>query len=261
MTEPAANPTPFHFLLRRLHSLSGLVPVGVFLIFHLFTNFQILVGDIQHEVEFIHDLPALFYIEVLLWLSIGFHAALGLYYTFSGAKPNAGAYKYGSNYRYVLQRVTGIIALIFIFVHVAHFRWGWTFGPFKGFLVFGPGDQAMVSESIAATLQSITATIFYAIGAFSSVYHFANGLWTMAISWGVIVSVGAQRRWGYACAGLGSVLAIFTLGTIIGAWMVDVSDEEKQWIDDYKEIKAQQHDEHSRSAQPFVLEVSEQDAQ
>jgi len=74
-----------HFLLRRLHSLSGLVPVGLFLCFHLFTNFQILwPSAFQHEVEFIHDMPALFYIEVTLWLSIGFHAALGLYYTFSG---------------------------------------------------------------------------------------------------------------------------------------------------------------------------------
>jgi len=230
-----------HFLLRRLHSLSGLVPVGLFLCFHLFTNFQILwPSAFQHEVEFIHDMPALFYIEVTLWLSIGFHAALGLYYTFSGAKPNAGAYPYGGNWRYTLQRVTGIIALIFIFVHVAHFRWGWTFGPFKGFLVFGPGQEEMVSASVAATLQNVVATTFYAIGAFSAVYHFANGLWTMAITWGMVVSVGAQKRWGYACAGLGTLLAIFTLGTIIGAWMYDLSEEEKQWIDDAKKIKAEQ---------------------
>jgi succinate dehydrogenase / fumarate reductase cytochrome b subunit len=245
-----------HFLLRRLHSLCGLVPVGLFLCFHLFTNFQILVGDIQHEVEFIHDMPALFYIEVALWLSIGFHAALGLYYTFVGAKPNAGAYPYESNWRYTLQRITGIIALIFIFVHVAHFRWGWTFGPFKGFLVFGPGGEPMVAESVAGTLQNVTATAFYAIGALSAVYHFANGLWTMAITWGVVVSVGAQKRWGLACAGLGAFLAIFTIGTIVGAWMVDLDDNEKQWIDNYKEIKAQQHEEHSAQTPPnYTLEV------
>jgi succinate dehydrogenase/fumarate reductase cytochrome b subunit len=77
-----------HFLLRRLHSLCGLVPVGVFLCFHLFTNFQMLVGDIQHEVEFIHNMPALFFVELALWLSIGFHAALGFYYTFAGARQN-----------------------------------------------------------------------------------------------------------------------------------------------------------------------------
>ena len=50
-TAPAtANPSfleRHHFLLRRLHSLSGIIPVGLFVVMHLFTNFQLAVGDFQ----------------------------------------------------------------------------------------------------------------------------------------------------------------------------------------------------------------------
>ena len=78
-----------HFLFRRLHSLSGVIPIGVFLLFHLTTNSSIVWGAVnkgehegvhagvatfQHEVNFIHSLPALILIEVFgLWLPLLFH--------------------------------------------------------------------------------------------------------------------------------------------------------------------------------------------
>ncbi len=217
-----------HFLLRRLHSLSGLVPVGLFLFFHLFTNVQLLIGDFQHEVNFIHNMPALYFIEVTLWLSIAFHAGLGLVYTFSGTKPNAIAYGYADNWRYTFQRITGIIALVFIFVHIAHFRWRWEFlGPFMAFYVQHDGVD-LASASVAVTLQNVGTSIFYLVGFLSVVYHFANGLWTMALTWGVTITVGAQRRWGYVCAVIGLVLALFGLGALVGAWTYEISPEEQR---------------------------------
>ena len=44
--------------------------------------------------------------------------------------------------------------------------------------------------------------IVYPIGILASCYHLANGFWTAAITWGLTVSAAAQRRWGFACAGL-----------------------------------------------------------
>ena len=47
---------------------------------------------------------------------------------FSG-RPNVGAYKYGGNVRYTLQRVTGGIAFVFILYHLWHMHWlGDSFG-------------------------------------------------------------------------------------------------------------------------------------
>src|SRR5690606_34393590 len=92
-----------HFLLRRLHSLTGILPIGVFLIAHLTTNSSVLWGRIltrgetlypdsgvatfQHEVEWINtSLPMLILLEITLWGSIAFHSILGFFYA-TGARP------------------------------------------------------------------------------------------------------------------------------------------------------------------------------
>ena len=100
----------------------------------------------QHEVEFIHEMPALLYLEIFgLWLPIGFHAGLGLLYTFTG-KSNVKRYSYGGNARYTLQRVTGILAFVFIFLHIATLRWRWDiFGWYTPFFVTKPRARAWAS--------------------------------------------------------------------------------------------------------------------
>lgn len=226
-TAPAASSQSFlekhHFLLRRLHSLSGIVPVGMFTITHLFTNFQlalvgIIPGAFQDEVDFIHKLPALLFVELGLWGGIGFHAALGIVYAV-GSKPNTKSYPYGDNWRYTLQRTTGYIALIFIFLHIATLRWRWNL-----FGWYTPFDPHKAVESTAIALQHAWwVALLYLVGALSVVFHWCNGLWTAAITWGLTISVNAQKRWGYVCAGLGVALAIFTLGGIGGALKYDLS--------------------------------------
>jgi len=142
-----------HFLLRRLHSLTGIFPIGLFLIPHLTTNSSILWGAFNKradevlppgsaaadeeafargvatfwkEVQFINELPFLLLIEIALWVSIGYHAAFGVVYAVTG-KGNTGRYKYQSNWRYTLQRWTGYIGIFFILYHIATLRWGWAF--------------------------------------------------------------------------------------------------------------------------------------
>jgi len=217
----------YHFLLRRLHSLSGIIPVGVFVIFHLFTNAQLTIGDFQHEVEFIHALPALLMIEIVLWLSIGFHAGLGIVYTVKGAK--WGGERYEGNWRYILQRVTGILALVFIFFHIATLRWRWEmFGLFTPFYVTGPEGEPMAAATTAMALQAgwwIVA--LYIIGVLSVVYHWSNGLWTAAITWGLTLSRKAQQRWGMVCLGLGVALTIFSALAIGGALNYELDETEQ----------------------------------
>jgi succinate dehydrogenase / fumarate reductase cytochrome b subunit len=233
-----------------LHSLSGILPVGLFVIMHLFTNAQLLWGQesgpeghshFQHEVDFIHSMPALLFIEIALWSSIGFHAVLGFYYTFSG-KHNVKNYKYKGNYRYLLQRITGILALIFIFLHIATLRWRWDiFGWYTPFWAHGGvlEDGTKVGEHVpmsipytAYALQiSWVVILFYFIGVMSVVYHWANGLWTAAISWGITTSEAAMKRWGMACAGLFVALTVFFLAAMGGALrfdpIEDATDDQK----------------------------------
>jgi hypothetical protein len=65
------------------------------------------------------------------------------------------------------------------------------------------------------------------------VYHWANGLWTAAITWGLTISVAAQRRWGLVCAAMGVVLAVFSAGAIYKARTYPVSDQERAAIRAY----------------------------
>src|SRR3954471_12626823 len=115
------------FLLRRLHSLSGLVPVGAYMVVHLLTNASVLDGPaaFQRRVYAIHSLGAVLPLVewTFIFLPLIYHAVFGILIT-RGALPNSSTYKYASNVRYTLQRATGMIAFVFIFWHVFHMH-GW----------------------------------------------------------------------------------------------------------------------------------------
>ncbi|MEL7485565.1 MAG: hypothetical protein AAFN41_14580 [Planctomycetota bacterium] len=224
-----------HFLLRRLHSLTGIVPIGVFLVAHLVTNSSLAWGGFAnrgkheelskleggaayfwHEVEWINtSIPHLLLIEITLWVSIAFHSILGVYYATTG-KNNTDRYAYQDNKRYKWQRISGYVGILFIFYHVATLRWQWTF------LVPGGTEwnhHFSVSTLAAAlrgsydgiTFAGILVSLFYFAGISMLVFHFANGLWTAAITWGITISERAQKQWGLACAGLGA-------GLMVAAW-------------------------------------------
>ena len=237
------NPTPLkqsflqkhHHLLRRLHSLTGIVPIGVFLASHMLTNSSIVWGHLdarkseyghrgvatfQHEVDFIHSIPFLLFIEVTLWVSIAFHSILGTYYAMTGSS-NTGQYNFGGNWRYRLQRITGYIGIFFIIYHVGTLRWNWTF--------LTPGGTAWSAQYSASTMAAIlrggtgditaagiAVSSVYMLGVTALVFHFANGLWTAAITWGLTISAAAQRRWGYACAGIGAGMMLMGWSAVIG---------------------------------------------
>jgi succinate dehydrogenase / fumarate reductase cytochrome b subunit len=125
---------PTSFILRRLHSLTGLWIV-LFLFEHLLTNSQaaLFLGDdgagFIHAVNFIKRLPYLQVIEVfLIGAPIVFHGILGIRYAITGksnysssngSKPSLD---YGRNRAYSLQRISSWILLIGIIAHVGYMR-------------------------------------------------------------------------------------------------------------------------------------------
>lgn len=255
MTNNQSFMNKHHFLLRRLHSLTGIVPIGVFLMAHLTTNSTILwgaingrathsmdpdvvagvgettarqVGTFQHEVAFINEsVPFLILIEITLWLSIAFHAILGVYYAKTG-RSNTKHYEYQSNWRYTLQRISGYVGIFFILYHIATLRWGWTFlvpGGTKWDYEFASSTLAMAlkgSESGDWTGMGVVVSLFYLVGVSLLVFHFANGLWTAAITWGLTITARAQRNWGYVCAALGAGLMAAGWGALFGFLFLDV---------------------------------------
>jgi succinate dehydrogenase / fumarate reductase cytochrome b subunit len=82
------------------------------------------------------------------------------------------------------------------------------------FAAFDPHDaSATASRAIQV---GVWVQILYAIGILACVYHLANGLWTMGITWGVWTSPAAMRRADYVCSTFGVLLAIVGLGALVG---------------------------------------------
>jgi succinate dehydrogenase / fumarate reductase cytochrome b subunit len=233
-TAPAVAQPSFvlrhQFLIYRLFSLAGLVPIGAYLVVHLATNASIINGPMtfQEQVDRIHALGVVLPLVewTFIFIPILFHAAVG-WLIIAGALPNTNSYPYSGNIRYTLQRATAIIAFVFIVVHVIQLHH--TFGaPFKDFGGFGAQfDAEHAASSTALALQPLWVKMFYAIGMLSCVYHFANGLWTQGITWGVWTTAAAQKRASYISIVVGLVLAVIGLSALVGMSEVNVDQAKK----------------------------------
>lgn len=203
---------PYHFAIRRLHSLSGIIPVGVFLCIHLSINASILAGAgaFQFAVDQIHNLDKIGVLKVVevvfIIVPIVFHAVVGVLIWLSGDQ-NLRSYRYGGNLRYTLQRWTGIIAMVFILLHLWHVHW-----IIPGGSAFDP--HAAAQTAVAALAGGWTGPV-YALGVLCAVFHLANGVWTFLITWGLTIGPRSQRFSGRVCIVIGVLLALLGLGSLM----------------------------------------------
>lgn len=213
------------FLIRRLHSLSGIIPIGFFLFFHIGTNSLIAFSSppnkdlFQKQVDNIHNLgPLLIPVEIMfIFVPLIYHIVVGVK-IWSESKPNAANYTYWGNIRYTLQRTTGIATLAFILVHLYQMHW------LGGWLPGGSGFNHELASSTTAQVMQRASWIapLYAIGVACACYHFANGIWTFLITWGITVGPRSQRVAGFACLVLGIGLTITGLVAVRGFKTFDV---------------------------------------
>lgn len=262
------------FGIRRLHSLLGIVPLGLYMCIHLATNASLLGGaaPFQRAVYLIHSLgPAL---PILEWggifLPLLFHAIIGVWIIRTG-KSNTRNYPFTANKRYKWQRWTGLIAFVFLMFHVLHLHGWFHFGPWLavmkplGFAQFYPYNAA---SSLAAAMDQWVWGFwpaFYLVGVLATVYHLANGLWTAGITWGLWTSAAAMRRATQVCTVFGVALAIVALS----AWWAAVSlgpediakarEKEQEMYDAAVASGLAYDDPHKRSADPHAVTPSEGD--
>lgn len=203
-----------HFLLRRLHSLTGLM-FGGYLVVHLLVNATLVEGArhsggptvFQVQVDKIHSLPFLPMVEwSAIYLPILFHTFYGIWIVATG-QPNVERYGYMKNWFYLLQRASAIVLVFFMAFHILGMK-----GAFGGnvgrALTFVPVDYATESTARHMNAAWWVWGLVYPIGILASCYHLANGFWTAAITWGLTVSSHSIRRWGIVC----SLLFVFTFG-------------------------------------------------
>ncbi|PFJ17777.1 succinate dehydrogenase [Bacillus cereus] len=171
------------YTFRKWHSLMGVIPVGVFLTQHLIVNNFATRGAeaFNKAAGFMELLPFRYALEIfIIFLPILYHAIYGLYIAFT-AKNNAVSYSYFRNWMFVFQRISGIVTLIFISWHVWETRIQAALG------------KEVNYDMMADILNNPAMFAFYLVGVVSTIFHFANGLWTFCISWGITVSPRSQR--------------------------------------------------------------------
>jgi succinate dehydrogenase / fumarate reductase cytochrome b subunit len=184
------------FFWRRLHSLSGIIPVGAFLLEHiLVSNATAINGPTAyaHQVRFLGSLPFVFFLELFgIWIPIAFHAGYGFYIWYRGQQ-NLINYPWLGNWMYALQRWTGGIAFAYIIWHTYTMR-------FSGIdLHDHPGASF---GKVQLELFNPAYFAFYVIGLLSASWHFAYGIWLFAAKWGITIGERARQRFLYVCMAL-----------------------------------------------------------
>jgi succinate dehydrogenase / fumarate reductase, cytochrome b subunit len=195
------------FLWRKLHSLSGIVPIGAFLIEHLISNFEALNGPLAYaqQVKFLNGLPLVRLLEwVFIFIPLAFHAGYGVFIAFRG-RVNVNVYPWAGNWMYLTQRVTGLIAFAYIMQHVWRQR-------FSG--VSLPEHPGAAFAKVQHELANPWMLAIYVIAMIATTWHFAYGIWLFAAKWGITPGNRARKRFGYVCGVIGIALCALGLASI-----------------------------------------------
>jgi succinate dehydrogenase / fumarate reductase cytochrome b subunit len=205
--EPLRAGQGYSFLLRKLHSLSGIVPIGAFLIEHILSNFEALKGPAAYaaQVKFLNSLPLVRVLEIgLIFIPLAYHMLYGVYIALRG-KSNLVYYSWAGNWMYMTQRWTGYIAFVYIIQHVIRQR-------FLGDSL--PEHPGMAFHKVQVELSNPWMLAVYAIAMLAVCWHFSYGIWLFCAKWGITPGNKARKRFAYVCLGLGIILAGMGLASL-----------------------------------------------
>jgi len=195
------------FFWRRLHSLTGIVPIGAFLVEHIVSNFETWNGPLAYakQVVFLNSLPLVRVLEwAFIFIPLGFHALYGVFIAFRG-RANVNVYPWAGNWMYLSQRITGLIAFAYIIQHVLRQR-------FMGVQL--PEHPGAAFAKVQHELSNPWMLAIYVIAMIATTWHFAYGIWLFAAKWGITPGEKARKRFGYVCAALGIALCGLGLASL-----------------------------------------------
>jgi succinate dehydrogenase/fumarate reductase cytochrome b subunit (b558 family) len=194
------------FFWRRLHSLTGTVPLGAFLFVHLWTNSKAVQGE-RGAIDAWPETSSAFLLVfeiVALYLPLAFHALYGFALVL-GAAPRANDDRATSSAR--LDRASSVVVLAFVAYHLLEFRIP---------VALGTMSRGDYFAALCNTLSSTTylgiplSASLYLIGLAATSYHFAHGLWAFPSTWGIPLT---ERLRGWSLGASVAVgVGVFLLG-------------------------------------------------
>jgi len=179
---------------RRLHSITGLVPVGGFLAFHLYENSLAARGaeaynEAAHRLQ---QMPFALALEVgIIGAPILYHGIYGLFLAGQERQSPIGNLRLGRALL-VAQRITGVVVFAFIGFHL------WT----TRLVQLADHGELDLYHLVRSTIANPWIYVFYLAGILSATFHLAIGLWTFSIAWDLARGEKAQRIVAFVSAGL-----------------------------------------------------------
>jgi succinate dehydrogenase / fumarate reductase, cytochrome b subunit len=195
------------FFWRRLHSLSGILPVGAFLVEHFISNAFATNGPHAYadQVKFLGGLPFVLFLEVFgIYIPLLYHSLYGFYIWFHG-ESNVSDYPWAGNFMYTAQRWTGAIAFVYMGWHTYTMR-------FSGIHLLTNNQAAF--HKVQMELQNPWAGAFYVIGIVAASWHFAYGLYLFCAKWGIAVSERSRKAFGAVCFAIALLFIAVGMATL-----------------------------------------------
>jgi succinate dehydrogenase / fumarate reductase cytochrome b subunit len=171
-------------LARRLHSVFGVVPVGVFLVFHLATNATALRGADAYNAmtRRLQSLPLVLLVEILVIAApLFFHAIYG-FFRIASDSPSPGRSP-GRRLLTLLQQITGVVLFAFVLFHL------WT----ARLVQIHDHESLDLFRLMQSALASPWIRAAYVAGILSATFHLSAGLFTFAETWGLLPSARVRR--------------------------------------------------------------------
>src|SRR6202000_708033 len=196
------------FLWHKLHSLSGIVPIGAFLVEHIVSNFEIVNGPVAYakQVLFLNSLPLVRVLEwAFIFIPLAYHAIYGVFIAVRG-RNNVNVYPWAGNWMYLSQRITGIIAFLYIIQHLYRQR-------FTG--VSLPEHPGAAFHKVQGERSNPWMLAIYVIAMIATCWHFSYGIWLFAAKWGITPGDKARKKFGWVCGLVGTALCIMGLASSI----------------------------------------------
>jgi succinate dehydrogenase / fumarate reductase, cytochrome b subunit len=202
MTDSLAQ-TDYSFFWRKLHSLSGIIPIGAYFADHIWSNSYALVGvpNYDHQSLELQTVPWRLPLEIaIIWAPIAYHALYG-FVVWGRGKNNLLSYPWLGNGMFTLQRWTGLLAFLFIGWHLYDER----------FATHGMSTY----KDVYLTMQNPWFYAFYLIGVVAISIHLGVGIWNFLCKWGLAATVKSQRAAGWLGVAVAGIFVVMSVTIVV----------------------------------------------
>jgi succinate dehydrogenase / fumarate reductase cytochrome b subunit len=216
-----------NYTLHKLHSLTGIIPTGFYLVQHLTLNSFSLAGPDRFNgvIAFFEGMPkhVLYGLKGLIWACLIYHMVYG-FFIVAKKKSNYSnpAMRWRENRYFELQRWTGIIAAVFLVYHMLSTSAVATITQSTGHIQY---DQWATKLSEPGGTYLMLA--FYVVGLLASTYHFAYGIWNFCIRWGITVSEKSQMTMAKVSGGVFVAVSAIGILALVGFFNPILKKSEK----------------------------------